>query len=62
MKDFGRIQVAVRLDLTITAEHEARIQNCIRNRNAGLPLVDHKENSHPAFPLILNLLEKPAAL
>lgn len=48
----------MRLDLIITAEHKAWIQNYIRITNARLSLVDHKENSHPAFPLILTLLEK----
>lgn len=31
---------------------------CIRNRNDGLHLVDHKKNSHPAVPLVCTLLEK----
>lgn len=48
----------MRLDLIITAEHEAWIQNYIRNMSARLLLVDHKDDSHPAFPLILTLLEK----
>lgn len=26
--------------------------------NAGLPLIDHTENSHPALPIFLTLLEK----
>lgn len=47
--------MAVRSDLTTPAKHETCY---VRKTNAGLPLVDHKENSQPAFPLILTLLEK----
>jgi len=58
IEGFWQAAVAVRSDLAITAEHEAWIQNYVRNTNAGLPLVDRKENSHSAFLLILALLEK----